>query len=398
VTDPLLAALDPAAVEAALRPPGRMLPAAAYLDPGVLAWEQREFFDGGWVCLGRVDHLAAPRSRAAVRHGAASLLLVRAEDGVLRGFHNSCRHRGHELLPCGGPETGRARFLACPYHAWVYDLEGRLVRVPAMADGEPAPLAATVPAARAGHPDAAELSLARVAVVEWQGFAFANLDGRAGPFPRWTEGLDRLLAPYGLPGLATAASHVYELDANWKLAVENYHECYHCPSIHPQLCRVSSPDSGDNCGGPGRWTGGRMLLADGARTMSLDGGGTGHLLPGLPGELHRQVVYLQLFPNLLISLHPDYVMTHRLEPLAPDRTRVECQWLFPPQPGLDPSYAVDFWDLTNRQDWAACESVQRALHSPGFAPGPLSAWHEQVVAESIATVARAYLDSNGSAA
>jgi Rieske 2Fe-2S family protein len=412
MADPLLGSLDPDELELVLRPPGRMLPAAAYTDPGVLAWERREFLDGGWQCLGRTsgfgEGLTAPRSRVAVplgaAHGSASLLLVRGDDGVLRGFHNSCRHRGHELLPCSSdaPGAGRARFLACPYHAWVYDLEGRLVRVPALDDGEAVALGAAVPAARAAHPDRDRLGLLPVPVAEWQGFVLVNLDGRAGPLAEHVAGLDGLLSAYGLADLVVAAGHDYQLAANWKLAVENYHECYHCPSIHPELCRVSSPDSGDNFGGPGRWIGGGMELEPGVRTMSLDGQGSGPYLPGLPEDRRNQVVYLQLFPNLLISLHPDYVMTHLLDPVTPDRTRVVCQWLFPPQASaddrFDPGYAVDFWDLTNRQDWAACESVQRALASPGFSPGPLSAWHEQVVGSSIAAIARAYLDSNGRAA
>ena len=97
---------------------------------------------------------------------------------------------------------------------------------------------------------------------------------------------------------------------------------------------------------------------------------------------------------MLVSLHPDYVMTHRLEPLAPGRTAVECPWLFAPEAlaidGFDPSFAVDFWDLTNRQDWAACEAVQRGLSSRGYRPGPLSA-SEDGVAQFVRLVADAYV-------
>ena len=103
-----------------------------------------------------------------------------------------------------------------------------------------------------------------------------------------------------------------------------------------------------------------------------------------------------MVPNLLLSVHPDYVMTHLLEPITADHTRVMCQWLFPPEtssrPGFDPAYAVDFWDITNRQDWAACEGVQRGVASRGYRPGPLSPWHESAVFQAIAVVARAYLD------
>jgi Rieske 2Fe-2S family protein len=125
-------------------------------------------------------------------------------------------------------------------------------------------------------------------------------------------------------------------------------------------------------------------------TMSLDGRSMGRPIDGVDP---RAVLYLGLFPNLLISLHPDYVMTHRMTPLAPDRTHVECAWYFradddgaPP----DASYAVDFWDRTNRQDWAACESVQRGLASPHFRPGPLAP-NEDAVHQFVTMVARGYL-------
>jgi len=119
-----------------------------------------------------------------------------------------------------------------------------------------------------------------------------------------------------------------------------------------------------------------MELLPHAETMSLTGVSAGVRIPGLEGRRLREVLYYGLFPNLLISLHPDYVMTHRLEPVAVDRTRIECEWLFPPEAmerdGFDPSYAVEFWDITNLQDWKACESVQRGVSSRGFRPGPLA--------------------------
>jgi Rieske 2Fe-2S family protein len=119
-----------------------------------------------------------------------------------------------------------------------------------------------------------------------------------------------------------------------------------------------------------------MDLYEGVETMSLDGKSHAPNLPRLTEGQDRTVYYFQLFPNLLISLHPDYVMTHRLRPLAPDRTAVECEWRFSreavEQEGLDPSYASDFWDITNPQGWHACEAVQRGVSSRGYRRGPLS--------------------------
>jgi Rieske 2Fe-2S family protein len=143
-----------------------------------------------------------------------------------------------------------------------------------------------------------------------------------------------------------------------------------------------------------------MKLRDGMDTMSLDGTSRGVPLRGLAASALRTVSYLHIFPNVLLSLHPDYVMTHRLTPVAADRTVIECTWAFPPealgQPGFDPGYAVEFWDLTNRQDWDACESVQRGLASPYAQPGPLAP-EEDAVYEFMTMVARRYQGQPASA-
>jgi Rieske 2Fe-2S family protein len=359
--------------------PGSMLPAAAYCDPAVLDWENEVLFAGGWLCVGRSDGLADPGAQRALSVADDTVLLIHGNDGVLRGFYNTCRHRGHELLPCG--QTATRRFVSCPYHNWVYDLEGRLHGVP--------------PSQR-DDLDKSRYGLVAVPVVEWQGFVLVNASGDAPPVGQYLAGIDTHLAPYECERLSVLASHEYEVAANWKLLVENYHECYHCSSIHPELCRVSSPSSGWEVDSDGLWCGGTLELKPQAATMSFDGHSDGVVMRGVDEHVARQVLYLQVFPNLLLSLHPDYLMTHRVEPLGPDRSRVECQWLFPPEalarPGFGPAYAVDFWDLTNRQDWTACESVQRGLSSRGFRPGPLAEVFEKTMRDSITMLARAYLD------
>jgi Rieske 2Fe-2S family protein len=138
-----------------------------------------------------------------------------------------------------------------------------------------------------------------------------------------------------------------------------------------------------------------MELLDGAETMSLDGASLGTPFRRLSGHALREVYYLQVFPNLLISIHPDYVMTHTIEPLAPGRSRIECSWLFPPEArdvaGFDPSYAAEFWDITNREDWDACEAVQRGVQRRGYRQAPFSD-QELVVHQEMALVARGYLE------
>ena len=364
---PPAAPVDAGALRRALQPFGRssQLPAAAYVDPAVLAWEQRHAFAAGWSCLGRATDVLADGAGTAqgLLVGDVPVLLTRDADGVLAAFANTCRHRGHELLPAGC--TARGRALTCPYHAWSYGLDGRLIAAPGMRD---------VPGFATG-----EHGLVPVPLADWHGWVLVNATGTAPAPDVWIGGLEGLVAPYAPERLRVAARHEYELAANWKVIVENYQECYHCPLIHPELCEVTPPDSGDNYDLPGAWVGGSMDLREHAQTMSLDG--RSHGVP-LAGADPRRVHYLGLFPDLLLSLHPDYVMTHRMVPLAADRTFVECTWLFPPEAfereGFDPAYAVDFWDLTNRQDWAACESVQRGLSSPHFRAGPLAPGEDAV--------------------
>jgi glycine betaine catabolism A len=369
-----LAPLEAAALEAALRPFGdsRMLPTAAYTDEAVLGWERRHFLSD-WMCVGLSAELPNPGDQRAEAAGDGSVLLARGEDGTVRAFANTCRHRGHELLPCGG--QARQGAIICPYHAWTYSLAGELRH-----------------ASGFGDLDASQWGLAELPVTEWHGMIFAG--AAAGSLAESLALLEPVVAPYEPERLVTAARHTYDAAANWKILTENYHECYHCPSIHPELCRVSPPKSGENYASSGAWIGGWMDLRDGMATMSLDGTSHGVPLRGLSAQELRTVIYVNIFPNVLVSLHPDYVMTHRIVPLAAGRTRIECSWAFAPEavamPDFDPAYAVEFWDLTNRQDWTACESVQRGLSSRYASPGPLSP-QEDAVYSFVTTVARGYL-------
>jgi len=351
-----------------------MLPPAAYTSAEVFAWERRHFFGGGWTGLAHAARLPRPGDQLAVDTGDGGALLVRGEDGTVRAFANTCRHRGHELLPCGTASAGKA--IICPYHSWAYSLSGQLRGAPGYRDLT-----------------ARDWSLAELPAAEWHGLVFVDASGgEAGPLP--LAELDPLVAPYEPERLVIAATHRYDAAANWKILTENYQECYHCSTIHPELCSVSPPHSGENYSFTGSWIGGWMQLRDDAVTMSLDGRSGGTPLRGLSADGRRTVAYVGIFPNVLLSLHPDYVMTHLLTPVAANRTVIECSWAFAPEAtaadGFDPAYAVDFWDLTNRQDWTACESVQRGLASPFASPGPLSP-EEDAVYSFVTTVARGYL-------
>jgi Rieske 2Fe-2S family protein len=333
-----------------------------------LAWERRHLFAGAWTCVGRLPGPGV--TQWAVEAGDVGVLVTLGAQGV-RAFANVCRHRGHELLPEGGTATRGS--VVCPYHGWAYRLDGSLATATAMrgVDGF----------------TPGEYGLVEVPVRVWEGWVFVNALGGAPAFGDYLGALADLVEPYRPAALTVGARTGYEIAANWKVVVENYHECYHCPSIHPELCQVSPPNSGDNWDLPGAWVGGSMTLRPHAETMSISGRSAGAFVDGAPRDSVR---YVGLFPNLLISAHPDYVLTHRLTPLAPDRTRIECEWLVPSTVD-DATYAVEFWDITNREDWAACESVQRGLSSPHFRPGPLAPG-EDAVYQWMTLIARSYVD------
>jgi glycine betaine catabolism A len=378
---PSRAPLDPHEVERTLAPFGRSLtlPASAYISPEVFAWERRHFFEDAWVCVGRHQDVPLPGDVRAANPGPSSVVLARDEVGELRAFFNVCRHRGHELLSEG--ESAHAPAIVCRYHSWTYGLNGSLKGAPGFRDD--------------ASFDCGDFPLIPARMEEWHGWLFVNVSADAPYFPDYVGGLEGLVRNYEPERLVAAARRNYLVEANWKLIVENYHECYHCSSLHPELCEVSPPNSGSNLEPDGSWIGGSMDLRDGAQTMSLTGAGCGPPLRGLDPGAHRRVLYLSLWPNLLLSLHPDYVMTHRIEPRGHERSSVECEWLFPQEAiereGFDPSYASDFWDIVNEQDWRACESVQRGMSSRGHRPGPLSP-REDAVYRFMRLVGRSYLE------
>ena len=362
-------------VEQTLAPLGeaRMLPAEAYTSAEVLVWELVQLFAESWVCVGRAVG-AESGAQQAVALGAMGAVLVRGDDGLQRAFANVCRHRGHELLELGA-NTLRPT-IRCPYHGWTYALDGSLVHATGGDVREPE-----------------QCALGELPSTEWLGWAFVNASGAAEPFEHTIAGLDEILGPYEPARLVPIERRMYDVHANWKVLHENYQECLHCPRIHPELCVVSPPESGDNIEPGLAWVGGWLDLRENAETMSMSGARVGPIHPGLDERARRRVAYFAVLPNLLVSAHPDYVLTHRFQPIAPDVTRVECEWL------VDPSVteiadAVELWDITNRQDWAACESVQRGLASGAYRPGPILQ-REDAVHHFVGLIARAYLGRAG---
>jgi Rieske 2Fe-2S family protein len=342
------------------------LPARAYTDPQWFAEEMDRVFATMWLAAGRSAELDGAGAFIRRDIAGASVLIVRGSDGLIRAFHNVCRHRGTRLcVESHGTFHGS---MQCPYHAWTYGLDGTLMAAPQMDQVE-------------GF-DRAEFPLRQVSCAEWDGHVFINLSADPAPLGDQLADLPSRFAPWRMQELRLAHRIDYDVATNWKLVVQNYNECLHCPIIHPLLNRMHHYLGADNVPTTGSYCGGAMGFKDGVETLSRDGKRRRDFLPGL-GERERALVnYFAIYPNLLLTLHPDYMMTITIWPQDCGRTRLIAEWHFHPgemaKPGFVFEDAVDFWDRTNREDWSISEQSYLGISSRGYAPGPYSERERQL--------------------
>jgi glycine betaine catabolism A len=336
------------------------LPQQCYTD---LDWFQREMETihlDMWLCVGRANQIPNTGDYFVRRAGNASVIIVRDEQGEVRAFHNVCRHRG--TLLCPQDEGSFAGRIQCQYHAWTYKLDGTLANAPHMEKVQ-------------GFCEA-DYPLSSVAIAVWDGHIFINLSARPIPFADHLAGLDKKFRPWRMEELQLVERRVYHLKANWKLIIQNYSECLHCPVVHPMLQKLSHYMSGENEAPQPTYLGGRMDLRQGVKSLTMDGTTARCSLPGLSSDDQRRVYYYCLLPNFFLNLHPDYMLTFTLWPRAVDHTKIICEWHFHPdeirKPEFDPKDAIEFWDITNKQDWELSEMAQMGISSRGYQPGPYS--------------------------
>jgi len=337
----------------------RTLSGRCYTSHDVFRAEMDQIFGRRWVCVGREADLAEPGAFVLKEIAGESLVVLRDRGGAIRAFFNVCRHRGTRLCT---ESAGRfSQTIQCPYHAWTYGLDGRLVGAPSM-DG-------------LADFSKANYSLHAAATATWEGFIFVNMAATPTPFAEAFAPLIGKFARYRMAELRPMRRIEYDVRANWKLVFENYSECYHCATAHPQLVKLSPADSGENDLIEGPFLGGFMTIPE-AEGLSTNGRACARPVGDLPIDDLKRVYYYSIFPNMLLSLHADYVMAHLIEPIATDRTAISCLWLFDPDaacdPQFDPDAGVAFWDQTNRQDWRLCELSQIGVSSRAYAPGPFS--------------------------
>ncbi|HEU5169160.1 MAG TPA: aromatic ring-hydroxylating dioxygenase subunit alpha [Gemmatimonadales bacterium] len=336
------------------------LPGRYFTSPDIFAEESERIFLDRWLCVGREEQIARPGEYLVQEIGPESVIVLRDRGGTIRAWYNVCRHRGTRL--CEERQGRLSETIQCPYHAWTWTLDGRLVGAPSADTIEDF--------------DKADWPLHPVAAATWEGFVFINLADDPGPFEQaYAPVLDRF-SRFNIAALRAARRITYELACNWKLVVQNYSECYHCPLVHPALVKVSPPTSGENDLWTGPFLGGYMEIVDSCDSLTMSGRTCGVPVGDLPLDDRKRVYYYSLFPNLLLSMHPDYVMYHTVWPRDPGRTKVVCEWLFHPDtlsnPAFDPNDGIEFWDMTNRQDWHICELSQLGIRSRSYSPGPYS--------------------------
>ena len=352
-------------------PLARSLSKASYVEQSHFELERDEVLTADWFCVARLECLGQPGEYLAVDVLGESVLLVRQGDGDLRAFYNLCRHRGSRLvprcdvasLPPGSSSGCFASSIRCPYHGWTYGLDGRLRGAPFLPDL---------------RGQRAALSLHSVEVLAWEGFVFVRLEPprkreAASSLNQSMTGVSKRLRGYAMEELRIGDRRVYEVAANWKVILENYNECYHCGPVHPELCSLVPAF---RRGGDGLdWDAG-IPYREGAYSFTQSGTTNRAPFPGLSEQERSRHKGELLLPNLMLSLSSDHVAAFTLWPESATRTRVVRDFLFHPgeiaRDSFDPSDAVEFWDLVNRQDWAICEQVQDGMTSRRFGFGYLA--------------------------
>lgn len=348
------------------------LPTAWYVDPGHFQREMERIWRTQWITVGRTGEWAGAGEFRVIPLAGQQIVVTRNRSGELRAFHNTCRHRG-SLLCVESAGRFRGGRIVCPYHAWAYSLDGELLSTPRRPD----------------TPDFApsEHGLYPVALRTWGGFVFLNLATEAPDFASCLGAEAEALANWPLADMVIAHSEEHDLACNWKVFWENYSECYHCPGVHQDLCRlvplyregVASPEDlpADH---PLR--GSEVRLADGRETWSQDG----HTpLPDLPGlsraECEAGMTFADFLPGMFVIAHRDHARSVRITPLGPERTRLTVDWLLMPETlaaGVDLERLTGFARQVVLEDARVCEINQAGLRCMRHTEGVLMPLEREV--------------------
>ena len=230
----------------------KTLPQRYFISPTIFAKEQDKIFSRQWVLVGHQSQIAEAGDYFTAEVAGERLIIVRDKHGAMHGFYNVCRHRGSRLIE---NRNGQCAAIQCPYHAWTYALDGRLIGAPHMDE-------------TLGF-NKADYSLGQTQLGIWEGFIFVNLADASARLEEWFAPLTGKFSHWNMAALRSAKRIEYDVGANWKLMFQNYSECYHCLGVHPELSRISPYDSAENDLIKGPFLGGFMRInKDKSLTMS----------------------------------------------------------------------------------------------------------------------------------
>ncbi len=321
--------------------------------------ERETLFWREWFYAGRSELVSKPSDRLVSDVAGESILLVRDREGGLHAYHNVCRHRGSQLCD-EGCSTGAPGGITCPYHAWSYSLDGRLIGTPHVGKDEV---------------DRDSMSLWRVTVAEWEGGMFVSLADEPEDLRSW---LGRQVheplrfEQHRLGNLRIGHRTVSEVEANWKILIDNYNECLHCPKVHPELVELIPIYKTGSVMDPARTDGG-VALAPGADSFTLSGRSWLPLLDGMGDSEANAYFGAAVFPNMFIDVTGTSAIITTLIPRGPTHTSVVSEYLFVAESvddaDFDPLPVVEFSELVAHQDYEVCERVQRGVSSRAFTKG-----------------------------
>jgi len=357
-----------------------------YTHEGLYKAELDRIFGSNWLFAGHVSQISKPGDYFLFEMDGESIIILRNKTGEIKAYANVCRHRGSRI--CLEP-SGSVKLLRCPYHAWAYDLDGALVSASNMDE----------------RFDQADYSLQRVNLETIGGLVFICLSDNPPSLANAKTDLSPALKLYGIEGLKLAAQKSYPIAANWKLAVENYHECYHCGPAHPEYAQMHTlklPDAEfeplqqamrdrfiacgitdyvfdfqDDKARPGEqgYAFSRSALFDGIKTGSK----TGAPLAPLIGQLKDYdggASDLNVGPVSFFLIYSDHVVAYRFIPTGVQSCRCDVMWFVRGDAAEGQDYDLGaltwLWDVTTQADETIILNNQKGINSRFYQPGPFS--------------------------
>jgi len=333
------------------------LPQKYYTSDKMFEREQERIFNKYWICAGHQSRIPNAGDYFLLNLFDESLIILRDKENHIHAFYNVCRHRGTRI--CEATEGQFNNSIQCTYHAWTYGLDGKLIGAPFMKEVEGFRWE--------------DFPLEAVPVELWEGFIFVHLSLEdPEPFEEMYAPLLGRLRKWNMESLKSHQRISYDIKSNWKYIIQNFNECYHCPTIHPLLNKYANYTSSENDLIEGPFLGGFLNITSGG-SMTVTGRTCALPLGDLDENESQRGYYYSILSNLLLNIHPDYVMFHLVFPLSPGHSTVVSEWLFHPDaenhPDFRPQEAVDFWHETNLQDWHVCELSQQGVESKAYTPG-----------------------------